>query len=355
MDKISLMKKCLSLARRASGRTSPNPMVGALLIKDNEIIAKDYHRKSGAPHAEALVLKEAGDRAKGASLFVTLEPCCHTNKRTPPCTDAVIASQPKNVFIAMLDPNPMVSGKGIERLRAAGINVETGILEKEAKRLNEAYIKYITTKRPFVTLKIAMTLDGKIATPDGESKWITCEESRKFTHRLRSKNDGLLSAVGTVIADNPSFTARIRGGVNPLRIIIDPDLKTPDGFNVLKTPPQTIIVCKDGNPRSYHLINNGIEILTYKDKLDLNWLMYELGKRQIMSLMIEGGQSLAGHALEETIVDKVICFIAPKIIRGKESFPAVGGNTFRNINEAHQLKDTTVRNIGCDVLIEGYL
>ncbi|MBF0540143.1 MAG: bifunctional diaminohydroxyphosphoribosylaminopyrimidine deaminase/5-amino-6-(5-phosphoribosylamino)uracil reductase RibD [Nitrospirae bacterium] len=355
MNKASLMKKCLSLAKRAEGKTSPNPMVGALLIKDGEIIANDYHRKPGTPHAEALVLKQAGDRAKGASLFVTLEPCCHTNKRTPPCTNAIIASQIKDVFIAMLDPNPMVSGRGVDILKASGINVEIGILEDEAKKLNEAYIKYITTKRPFVTLKIAMTLDGKIADPEGHSKWITCEESRKVVHRLRSASDGLLSAIGTVLADNPSFTARIRGGIDPIRIIIDPDLKTPDGFNVLKTPPPTIIVCKDGNPRSSILINNGIEILTYKDKLDLNWLMEELGKRQIMSILIEGGSTLAGHALEESIVDKVMFFIAPKIIRGKDSLTAIGGETFQKINEAHQLKEYKIKKIGSDFLIEGYL
>lgn len=355
MDKLSLMKKCLSLAKRAEGRTSPNPMVGALLVRDNEIIAKDYHRKPGSPHAEVLVLNAAGSAANGASLFVTLEPCCHTNKRTPPCTDAIIASGIKNVFIAMLDPNPHVSGRGVERLKAAGIDVETGILEPQASRLNEAYIKYITTKRPFVTLKIAMTLDGKIATPTGESKWITSEESRRLAHKMRSASDGLLSAVGTVITDNPMFTARIRGGKSPIRIIIDPYIKTPDGFNVLITPPRTILVSKEGNPRAERLIKNGIEILTYKDTLSLNWLMEELGRLEIMSLLVEGGSSLAGHVLEESIVDKVMVCIAPKIIRGKESFPAVGGKTFQNIAEAHQLKEYSFRKIGCDLLIEGYL
>jgi diaminohydroxyphosphoribosylaminopyrimidine deaminase/5-amino-6-(5-phosphoribosylamino)uracil reductase len=355
MNKLILMKKCIALARRAEGKTSPNPMVGALLFKDGNIIAKDYHRKPGTPHAEALVLKAAGENAKGASLFVTLEPCCHTKKRTPPCADAVIASGVKSVFIAMEDPNPMVSGQGIEKLSSAGIEVETGILEREANKLNEAYIKYIITKRPFVTLKVAMTLDGKIATPDGDSKWITSQESRKMVHRLRSASDGLLSAVGTVLADNPSFTARIRGGVDPIRIIIDPDLKIPDDYNVLNTPPSTILVCKEGIHRAEKLINMGIEIITYKDRLDLNWLMEELGRREIMSIMVEGGASLASHALEESIVDKVMFFIAPKIIRGADSYPAIGGNTFQRLSEAHMLKDYTVKKIGCDFLIEGYL
>ncbi|MBF0344027.1 MAG: bifunctional diaminohydroxyphosphoribosylaminopyrimidine deaminase/5-amino-6-(5-phosphoribosylamino)uracil reductase RibD [Nitrospirae bacterium] len=345
------MKRCLALARRARGQTSPNPMVGALLYKDDNVIAVDYHKKAGTPHAEPLVLKKAGEAARDATLFVNLEPCCHRDKRTPPCTDAIIEAGVKRVVIAMEDPNPAVSGKGIEVLNSAGIATEVGILKEQAMRLNEAYIKYITTRSPFVIMKVAMTLDGKIATPNGESKWITCGTSRNLVHRLRASVDGVLSAIGTVKADNPKFSTDIEGLRNPMRIIIDPELAIPEGSNVLKTPPVTYIVTKKNN--TYNI--DGLKYIYYDGEIDLKWLMMELGKVGITSVMIDGGASLTGHAIEEGIVDKVMVFVAPKIIGGKGSFSPVQSKTFRSVNDPYGIVNMTVRSIGCDILIEGYI
>jgi diaminohydroxyphosphoribosylaminopyrimidine deaminase/5-amino-6-(5-phosphoribosylamino)uracil reductase len=384
------MKRALRLAAKALNRTSPNPMVGAVMVRDDMIISEDFHRKPGTPHAEALAIEKAGGKSKGSTLYVNLEPCCHTGKRTPPCTRAIVDSGIREVVIGMMDPNPKVSGKGILELRKAGLEVRSGILREKAERLNETYIKYITTEKPFVILKIAMTLDGKIATPEGQSKWITSGEARKLVHRLRSSVDAVLSAIGTVKADDPEFTARIRGGRSPIRIIIDPDLEISLHSKVLQVPPKTIIITKKfhglqfNNPslppfnspltkggyrgvregqvglsneeKKKILSDKGIEIIEYEgEKADLKWLMKRLGEREITSVLIEAGSSLNAYALEEDIVDKVMFFIAPKIIGGRESFPAVGGRSFRRIEEAYLLKDIKVRRIGQDVLIDGYI
>lgn len=349
------IRRTLRLAAKARGMTSPNPMVGALIVKNGIIIAEDFHRKPGTPHAEVLVIEKAGENAKGATLYVNLEPCCHIEKRTPPCTRSVINAGIKKVIIGMKDPNPKVSGRGILELQNAGIDIKSGILEDEAKRLNEAYIKYITTDKPFVILKIAMTLDGKIATPEGQSKWITGEKSRKTVHRLRSRIDAIMTAIGTVKADDPQLTARIKGGKNPWRVVIDPNLEIPINANVLRVPPETIIVTKINNPKANYLEKTGIKIIYFKEKLDLNWLMEKLGKMEITSVLIEGGSSLNAHILEEGIVDKVIFFIAPKIIGGEKSFPAVGGKTFKKLEEAYRVKDLKIKRVGEDLLIEGYI
>ena len=356
---ISFMKRALSLAAKAKGMTSPNPMVGAVVVKNGKIISEDYHKKAGEPHAEALAISNAGDKAKGADLYVTLEPCCHKDKRTPPCTGAIINSGIKKVFIAMKDPNPKVSGKGIEELKKHGITVVNGIFEDKAKILNEAYIKYITTKTPFVILKTAMTLDGKIATPEGQSKWITGEAARKIVHQMRSSVDAILTAVGTVKADNPELTARIRGGRNPKRIVIDPDLETPLDFKIFNLPPETIVVTKKGQAasgRGQRLIGKGVKILEYEgEKVDLKWLMKKLGEMEITSVMIEGGSSLNAYALQDGIVDKAVFFIAPKIIGGKDSIPAIGGKTFKKLEEAIVMKDMKIKRVGSDLMIEGYI
>jgi len=368
------IKRTLRLAAKAHGMTSPNPMVGAVLIKSGRILSEDFHRKAGTPHAEALAIAKAGDKARGSTLYVSLEPCCHTEKRTPPCTKAIISAGIKEVVIAMKDPNPHVAGMGIAELQRAGIEVRAGILEDRAQRLNEAYIKYITTGKPFVILKIAMTLDGKIATPEGQSQWITGEKARKLVHRLRSSVDAVMTAIGTVKSDDPQLTARFRGSKNPARIVIDPNLEIPLNANVLKMPPETIIVTrgipstppllkggKGGLLKSSfekklnHLTQSGIKFIEFQEKLDLQWLMEQLGKRHFTSLLIEGGSSLNAHALEDGIVDKVMLFIAPKIIGGKDSYPAVGGRTFRRLEEAYRLKNIGIKRIGDDLLIEGYV
>lgn len=361
MDDRLYMKRALELASRASGKTSPNPMVGAVIVRGGEIVAEDYHRKAGTPHAEALAIQKAGAKARNSTLYVSLEPCCHTDKRTPPCTKAIIQSGIKRVVMAMKDPNPKVSGKGSAELEQAGIEVVSGILEERARKLNEAYIKYITTGKPFVTLKIAMTLDGKIATPEGRSKWITGEKARLKVHRLRSAVDAVMTAIGTVKADDPELTARIRGGRNPRRIVIDPNLEIPLSAKILRIPPRTIVVAREKHGRrkfdekSDSLIASGAGLILFKDRLDLGWLIKRLGESGITSIMIEGGSSLNAYALQDGIVDKVIFFIAPKIIGGKESYPAVGGKTFRSLEQAYSLKEVKVSRLGDDIIVEGYL
>ncbi|MCC6346456.1 MAG: bifunctional diaminohydroxyphosphoribosylaminopyrimidine deaminase/5-amino-6-(5-phosphoribosylamino)uracil reductase RibD [Nitrospirales bacterium] len=361
------MLRALKLAEKGRGTTSPNPMVGALVTKSGRIIAEDYHKRPGDLHAEALTLLKAGGKAKGATLYVTLEPCCHKDKRTPPCAAAIITAGIKKVFIAMKDPNPKVSGKGIEELKRHGIEVVVGVLAERAARLNEAYVKYITTGLPFVTLKVAMTLDGKIATPEGRSKWITGEEARRAVHRMRSDADALLTAIGTVRADNPSLTARIRSGRNPKRVIIDPGLETPLDFNVCCVPPETILVTRraggEGGPpipareeKKRQLREKGVSLIEYEgDRVDLGWLMRVLGEREVSSVLIEGGSSLNASALQDGIVDKVVFFVAPKIIGGRDSLPAVGGTAFRQLEEAYMIHAMKVKRAGQDLIIEGYV
>jgi diaminohydroxyphosphoribosylaminopyrimidine deaminase/5-amino-6-(5-phosphoribosylamino)uracil reductase len=349
------IKRALRLAEKARGMASPNPMVGAVIVKNGRIISEDFHRRPGTPHAEALAIGKAGEKARDASVYVNLEPCCHTEKRTPPCTKAIISAGIKKVIISMKDPNPRVSGRGITELHKAGIEVKTGILEDRAKKLNEAYIKYITTGKPLVILKTAMTLDGKIATPEGQSKWITGEKARKSVHRLRSSVDAIMTAIGTVKADNPQLTSRIKGGKNPVRIVIDPNLEMPFDAKVLQSPPKTIIVTRINNSKSNYLYKSGIKMIYYKEKLYLKWLIEKLGEMEIASVLIEGGSSLNAHALEDGIVDKVMFFIAPIIIGGWESFPAIGGKTFKRIEDAYRIKEIDIKRIGEDILIEGYV
>ena len=364
---LYFMNRALNLASRAKGKTSPNPMVGAVIVKRGKIIAEDYHKKAGEPHAEALALIEAGKKSKDSTLYVTLEPCCHTDKRTPPCTRAIISSGVKKVVIAMQDPNPKVSGKGVAELEKNGIEVISGILEEKARRLNEAYIKFITTKMPFVTLKVAMTLDGKIATPEGESKWITSEKARKIVHHMRGSVDAILTAIGTIKADNPELTVRLgsraKGQVvrNPKRIVIDPNLETPIDYKVFNVPPETIVVTRSQKSeviieKLKTLTDKGVKFIEYDgDRVDLKWLMKRLGEMEITSIMIEGGSSLNAYALQDGIVDKVIFFIAPKIIGGSHSIPAIGGKEFKRLQDAFQIHNMKVRRVGQDLMIEGYI
>jgi diaminohydroxyphosphoribosylaminopyrimidine deaminase/5-amino-6-(5-phosphoribosylamino)uracil reductase len=355
------IRRTLTLAARARGMTSPNPMVGALLVKNGRILSEGYHKKAGTPHAEAIAIDRAGERAAGATLYVSLEPCCHKDKRTPPCTKKILSAGIEKVVVSMKDPNPKVSGKGIEELRSAGIEVVSGIYEEEARRLNEYYIKHVTTGTPFVVMKIAMTLDGKIATPGGESKWITGEKARKAVHRLRAGVDAIMTAIGTVKADNPRLTCRIRGGKNPVRVIIDPGLEIQPDANVLCVPPETLIVTRSGQSKARSqkesaLEDKGIRIVHFDgEKVALPRLMKELGETGIASLLIEGGSSLNSYCVESGIVDKVMFFIAPKIIGGKDSYSAIGGKAFRSLQEAHRVRHVTTRKIGEDILVEGYI
>lgn len=346
------MRRALTLARKALGMTSPNPLVGAVIVKNGKLIAEGFHERPGLPHAEAVALERAGSWARGATLYVNLEPCCHLDKRTPPCAQAIIKAGIKRVVIGMIDPNPKVSGKGVELLKKARIKVEVGILEKEARRFNEVYIKHITTGMPFVFLKIAMTLDGKIATERGESKWITSISSRRYVHKLRSQVDGVLTAIGTVRADDPELTVRLVKGKSPVRIVIDPDFEIPLTANLLKTPPPTIIFTKN---KAHPVLPDGVTAEYFDtERLDLRDAMKRLYQRGITSVLIEGGASLNYYALKDGIVDKVLFFIAPKIMGGKNSIPSVGG-TSGGLDNAWKIKDIKTRKLGEDILIEGYV
>jgi len=351
------MNQAIRLAEKSRGMTSPNPMVGAVLVKQGRVIAAEYHKKAGDLHAEALALLKAGPRAKGSTLYVTLEPCCHTAKKTPPCCPAILNAGIKRVVVAMRDPNPEVSGRGINSLREQGIDVVEGVLREKALKQNEAYCKFILAGRPFVTLKCAMTLDGKIATPAGESKWITSEKSRTEVQKMRSCSDAVLTAIGTVLADNPRLTCRLKDAHQPARIIVDPDLDTPFDFNVTATPPRTIFVTsvQDG-PKRELFKQRGIEFITFRgEKADLPWLMERLGSRGITSVLIEAGSSFSAAALMSGIVDKVAFFIAPKIIGGSRSMPVIGGEKFLALSEAVRITGMTVRRVGEDLMVEGYV
>ena len=358
------MKKALALAAKGAGMTSPNPMVGAVIVKGDKIIAAGYHRKAGTPHAEILALKKAGTRARGATLFITLEPCCHTDKRTPPCTKSIINAGIKKAVVAMKDPNPKVNGRGLKELANAGIKTKCGIMGKEAKELNEAFIKFITKKEPFVILKIAESIDGKIATSKGRSKWITGENSRRYVHELRSSVDAVLTGIGTVLKDNPLLTSRIRGGKNPYRIIVDTNLRIPLNAKVIKHKDHKTIIAaisksKIQNPKKINKLKNlGVQVLIVKaknGKVDLKALLKELGKLNIMSLMIEGGSSINASALSDKVVDKVMFFIAPKIIGGADSITSVGGKSPALLKNALRINNLQIKKMGEDLLLEGRL
>jgi len=355
------MKVVLRLAARGRGITSPNPMVGALVVKDRKIIGRGYHKKAGTPHAEILAIEEAGGRASGSTLYVNLEPCCHLDKKTPPCTDAIIKAGVKRVVLGMIDPNPKVSGNGIKILRGAGIDVQTGVLERESKRLNEAYIKYITTGLPFIILKIASSIDGKIATASGESKWITCEKSRRMVHRLRSEVDAVMVGIGTIIKDDPLLNVRLVKGRDPHRIILDSQLRIPLSAKVLNTgPAKTYIATSLDAPQDkiMALREKGIEVILLGSKegyIDLQSLMKELGSLGIMNLMIEGGSETNASSLKAGIVDKVLIFISPRIIGGHDSKGAIGGRSPERLCDAIAIRDLKLKRLGEDILIEGYL
>ncbi|MEW5897801.1 MAG: bifunctional diaminohydroxyphosphoribosylaminopyrimidine deaminase/5-amino-6-(5-phosphoribosylamino)uracil reductase RibD [Bacillota bacterium] len=358
------MRLALELAKKAEGFTSPNPLVGAVLVKDGEIVGTGCHARAGSPHAEIMALREAGEKAQGATLYVNLEPCCH-HGRTGPCTEAVIAAKIRKVVVAMADPNPLVAGKGIARLRQAGVEVAVGVLEAEAGRLNEVFSKYITTGLPFVVLKAAMSLDGKIATRRGESRWITSEQARIFGHRLRHRYDAILAGVGTVLADNPSLTARLPegGGRDPVRVVLDSSARTPPGAKIINqaSPAHTLIAATPKAPaaRVAALKEAGAEVLVLppdeKGRVNLPLLMKELAGREITSVLIEGGAEVHASALNAGIVDKVAWFIAPRIIGGKEAPGPVGGLGAGRLDEAVPLRNVSVQRIGEDIYIEGYV
>lgn len=349
------MREALRLAKNATGRTTPNPLVGAVIVKDNRIIAEGWHRKAGTPHAEVHALNMAGELSRGATLYVTLEPCSHFG-RTPPCVDKIIFAGIERVVVATIDPNPKVAGRGIEILRKAGIKVDVGILEDEARKLNEVFFKWVTKNLPFVTMKFAASLDGKIATVTAQSQWITCEESRKFVHHLRDINAGIMVGVNTVLTDDPSLTARIEGGKNPVRIVADSMARTPiDAKIICDDLAETIIAVTTSAPagKLAALRHSGAEIIMAGDgaQVDLEILMRELAAREITSVLLEGGGTLNFAMLEAGLVDKVYAFIAPKILGGKNAPTSVGGEGFKSLDDAINFKNVSVEKIGTDILI----
>ena len=357
------MSAALKLAGKGRGQTSPNPMVGAVIVRNNKIVGEGYHRRAGLEHAEIAALKKAGPEAKGATLYVNLEPCSHFGK-TPPCAEAIIKSGIKKVVAAMKDPNPVNNGKGFKRLKEAGIKIINGVLEQEAAQLNEFFVKYITTGKPFVIVKVAQSLDGKIATRTGESKWISSEESRKLVRELRKQADAIMVGVNTVIKDNPLLTDRgqrteDRGQrKQPVKVIVDTNLKVPVSARIFSkySPAKVILATTQKAPEKKiaRFERTGCEVLILKEKngrVNLRQLMEELGKREITSVLVEGGGELIGGLVEERLVDKFLFFISPKIIGGRDAVTSVEGKGVGIIERALNLKNIEYKTIGRDLLI----
>ncbi|MFZ3170636.1 MAG: bifunctional diaminohydroxyphosphoribosylaminopyrimidine deaminase/5-amino-6-(5-phosphoribosylamino)uracil reductase RibD [Carboxydocellales bacterium] len=358
------MRLALELAAMGKGRTNPNPMVGAIVVKEGKIVGEGYHQKAGTPHAEVHALKAAGLDAKGATIYVTLEPCSH-HGRTPPCTEAIIKAGITKVVAAMTDPNPLVAGRGLEKLRRAGLEVVLGVLETEARQLNEVFLSYITSRQPFVLMKSAMTLDGKISTRSGHSRWVTGQKARAYVHELRDEYDSILVGIGTVLADDPALTTRLedKAGKDPVRIVVDSEGRLPLDAKVLtqKSDAPTIVAV---TPRALEeklaqLQAAGAEILVTREDskgmVDLTHLMELLGQREIASVMVEGGAQINAAALTAGVVDKVAMFIAPKLIGGQQAPGPVGGIGIETMEEALSLENVRVRQLGQDILIEGYI
>ncbi|MGQ9478154.1 MAG: bifunctional diaminohydroxyphosphoribosylaminopyrimidine deaminase/5-amino-6-(5-phosphoribosylamino)uracil reductase RibD [Candidatus Bipolaricaulia bacterium] len=355
------MRRALELAERGAGRTNPNPLVGAVLVKDGRIVGEGFHERFGGPHAEIVALEAAGKEAEGADLYVNLEPCVHWGK-TPPCVGRIISSGVRRVFVAVRDPNPLVDGRGIAQLVGAGIEVIEGLLEREARRLNEPFFKFITTKRPFVVLKLALSLDGRVATRAGESRWITNERSRELVHHLRNRYAAVLVGVNTILKDDPQLTARLEGARDPWRIILDSRGRTPLEARILnlESSTPTVIATTElmSQEKEAALLHKGARVwrLEARDgRVDLEALLTRLGEEGLDSLLVEGGPTVAAGFLEAGLVDKVLFFIAPKIIGGEEAPGAVGGKGIERLERAWKLGDISVRMLDGDLVYEGYL
>mgnify|MGYP000565218424 FL=1 len=353
------MRLAMQLAGNAIGRTSPNPLVGAVIVKDNRVVGCGWHRKAGTPHAEVHALNQAGELAQGADVYVTLEPCAHYGK-TPPCAKALVEAKVKNVYGGLLDVNPKVAGKGFKILEDAGIHVEYGFLQDELRKQNEVFFKWIEHKKPFVVLKAAMTLDGKIATATGQSKWITNETSRAYGYKLRDIYDGIMVGINTVIEDNPMLTAKVDGGKNPIRIVVDSSLKIDINANVVQDKSAKTIVAttdKADKDKILKLQAQDVDVIVVdkdeNDKVDIEKLLDILGQQNICSILVEGGATLSGSFVAKKLVDKVYFFIAPKIIGGKEAKTPVAGTGILNLQEALTLKDIQIEKLEEDILIIG--
>ncbi|MBI3605820.1 MAG: bifunctional diaminohydroxyphosphoribosylaminopyrimidine deaminase/5-amino-6-(5-phosphoribosylamino)uracil reductase RibD [Nitrospirae bacterium] len=359
-----MMRGVLRLARKGMGSVSPNPLVGAIVTRRGKIVGSGYHQKAGGPHAEVIALQKAGDKARGGTLYLNLEPCCHTAKRTPPCTEAILKSGIKKVVVAMADPNPEVNGKGMAILKKEGIGVKSGILNQEAEILNEVFSRHITTGLPFAALKIAATLDGKIATASGLSRWITGEKAREAVHRLRNQYDAILVGKGTVMADDPELTVRLpqKSNRRPVRIIVDSDLAASPQSRVfhLREGERVIVATtrRAEDSRKKKMEERGVEVLRIEEKegrVSLPSLFRRLAKMGMTSVLIEGGGRINASLLNEGLVDKIYYFIALKLMGGEDSLSAIGGASPASLSSLPHLKKTKITRVGEDILVEGYL
>lgn len=361
------MLQALRLAEKGRGRTSPNPMVGAIVVSHGRIVGQGYHHAAGESHAEVLALEQAGRRAKGATLYVTLEPCSHLNKRTPPCVPAIIHAGIRHVVVAMIDPNPLVRGRGVTQLRRAGLSVTVGIARREAEQVNRAYRHWVKTKRPYVTLKAGMTLDGRIATASGESRWITGVQSRQDVHRLRAQTDAVLVGIGTVLKDDPALTAR-RGprliqlaAKQPLRVVVDSRLRIPRSAKILnQRQGPTLVVTTKAASRSKQIAleRQGVEVLTVpatKGRVGLLPLLKRLGRRGITNLIVEGGSELNAAFLHARLVNEVRFYVAPTLLGGDQSIGVLGGPSPRRLAQAVPLRNLRTCRVGGDLVVEGEL
>jgi diaminohydroxyphosphoribosylaminopyrimidine deaminase/5-amino-6-(5-phosphoribosylamino)uracil reductase len=362
---MDYMEQALSLAKLALGQASPNPAVGAVVVKGGEIVGQGYTQPPGSHHAEVIALRQAGEQAEGGVMYVTLEPCCH-HGRTPPCTEAIISAGISQVHMAMLDPNPLVSGRGRDELQKAGIETYLGEHEEEAKEINEAYTKFITTGLPFVTAKFAVSLDGKIATKKGDSRWISAREARKYVHCLRYTSDAIMAGVNTMLADDPHLTSRCSGGKGgtarkqPLRVIVDGEGRTPLTARVFSEPGETLLALgRTATPKEKAAFAEvGAEILELpaaEGLVDLEGLLRALGEREITSVLVEGGGILFGSLFDQGLVDKVIAFTAPIIIGGAEAKTAVAGKGVDSVADSFRLERVRVEKLGDDLMVSGYV
>lgn len=354
------MDRAIALAERGMGWVNPNPLVGAVIVKDGRIVAEGWHEQYGGLHAERNAFRNCQEDPAGATMYVTLEPCCHYGK-TPPCTEAVIEHRIARIVVGMGDPNPLVAGKGIEILRKAGVEVITGVREKKIREQNKVFLKYITTRQPWIVLKTAMTLDGKIAAFTGDSHWVTGEEARMRVQEMRRNCMGIMVGAGTVQTDNPMLNCRLDGNVRqPVRIIVDSGARLSLNSRLVETAPEyrTIIAHtgRAGTEKLSALSEKGVELLTCaeeEDRVDLGDLMRQLGGMGIDSVLLEGGGQLNESFLRRGLVDEVYTFIAPKIIGGSEAKTPVEGNGIAKMSEAIQLKEISCERIGEDILVKG--
>lgn len=361
-EKEKYMRRALELARLGEGYVSPNPMVGCVIVKDGQIISEGYHERYGGNHAERNALLSCTDDAEGADLYVTLEPCCHHGK-TPPCTDIILEKKIGRVFVGCTDPNPKVAGKGIQILKDHGLVVETGLLEEECLKLNEVFFHYISSGRPFVVMKYAMSLDGKIACSTGDSKWITGKDAREHVHALRKRYSSILVGINTVINDNPMLDCRIESGVNPVRIICDSSLRIPLDSRIMKTANDisTIIACSESALEQPDLIEKadslralGAEVLPCgKHSVDLPLLFDLLGEKKIDSVLVEGGGTIHGSLRDQHLIDKVYAYIGGTLIGGKTAPGPVKGIGASYMDESISLENMTITEFKNDFLIAG--